>query len=352
MATNNFKNKAARIDFSTVRAPLAHPNPASATEPLARPLTAPGAMLAKTNDMRSAMLRENEELRERVRLTDDLESKLITARNELQAWDGALPTRFLNPAEIRPSAFANRHESSFASTAFDRLRDEIRQAGGNVQPIKVRPVVPVVDGFSYEIVYGHRRHRACQELGIPVKAILENVDDLTLFGEMDRENRERADLSLWEQGVMYDKAMSLGLYPSQRSMATALGLDLSHLNRALTVGRLPAFIVGLFSNPTEISLRMAMKLNEALARDPDGVKKRSTLAEGRKDLRTGKRIVDFLIEAPKPQAPVNLNKGSQRCAQIRFDEAGRPSVTFDEPLNSTQLAELRTLLEQFIEKSS
>jgi hypothetical protein len=46
----------------------------------------------------------------------------------------------LDPRSIRPSTWANRHEASFESAEFEELKAEIADAGGNVQPIKVRPL--------------------------------------------------------------------------------------------------------------------------------------------------------------------------------------------------------------------
>ena len=41
---------------------------------------------------------------------------------------------------IFPSRWANRHESSFATADFIRFKADIEHAGGNVQPIVVRPL--------------------------------------------------------------------------------------------------------------------------------------------------------------------------------------------------------------------
>ncbi|MFD2274834.1 ParB N-terminal domain-containing protein [Undibacterium arcticum] len=87
----------------------------------------------------------------------------------------------------RRQKWANRISDSFTSADFLALKEEITQAGGNVQPIKVRPLVGVAD--RYEIVFGHRRHRACLEAGLPVLCLIEAVSDQELFKEMDREKQ-------------------------------------------------------------------------------------------------------------------------------------------------------------------
>ena len=90
----------------------------------AKAKTAPGSML-QFMTAQSAAVKEAESLRER-----------------LAGFDGALPVRRLDPATVRVSAWANRHEHSYQDAGFLALKAEISAAGGNVQPIKVRPVRP------------------------------------------------------------------------------------------------------------------------------------------------------------------------------------------------------------------
>src|SRR5689334_7013152 len=162
------------------------------------------------------------------------------ATADVGQWGQANPTELLLPGRIRPSRFANRHESSFQGADFEALRTEIKEAGGNIQPIKVRPLAKPEGDVRFEIIFGHRRFEACRQLSLPVLAVVDSVDDRTLFAEMDRENRARKDLSPWEQGVMYRRALNEGLYPSNRKMAEALGVDLGGLGRTLMLADLPA----------------------------------------------------------------------------------------------------------------
>ena len=151
------------------------PAGSSVTAPgLSKPKTGPGSLVAYLQQ-ESEVVHENEAL-----------------KAELSSWSDAMPTREIDPALITASEYANRHEDSFASAEFNDLKAEIAAAGGNVQPIKVRPV-PGSDPQRFEVIFGHRRHRACRELGIPVLAVVESITDAALFVEMDRENRKRED---------------------------------------------------------------------------------------------------------------------------------------------------------------
>ena len=170
-------------------------------------------------------------------------------RQQLKAFEGASVARAMDARSIRPSRWANRHSASFAGSVYVELRDEIASAGGNVQPIKVRPL-PAPDGaVTHEVVFGHRRHRACLELGLPVLAMVESLDDQQLFAEMERENRARANLSVWEQGMMYRRALDEGLFSSQRKLSEALGVDVALVSKALSVARLPESVVAAFESP-------------------------------------------------------------------------------------------------------
>ena len=193
-------------------------------------------------------------------------------RSKLDRLEDATVVELIDPKRIRPSRFANRHELSFTSPDFESLKAEIAAAGRNVQPIKVRPIGEGADEIGeFEIAFGHRRHRACLELGLPVAAIVEELSDSQLFGEMERENRERQDLSPWEQGVMYRRALDEGLFPSLRKLSTALGVQAGNVSTAIQLASLPDEVVAAFPSPLALQFRWGAVLSSALGRDPDHV---------------------------------------------------------------------------------
>ena len=194
--------------------------------------------------------------------------------------------QLIDPRQITLTRWADRHPDSFSSQAFAELKQEIESAGGNVQPIKVRPVRGAAaeqpEGPRFELVYGSRRTRACLELGLPVRAVVdENVDDQALYVQMQRENRGRSNLSAWEQGVSYHKALNEGLFPSARRLAEQIGLDHSNVAKALRVAELPQEIVGAFRSPVDIQFRWAVALDKAYQQHPDAVLSAARLRAGR-----------------------------------------------------------------------
>lgn len=224
--------------------------------------------------------------------------------------------QLIDPRQITLTRWADRHPDSFSSQAFAELKQEIESAGGNVQPIKVRPVrgaaVEQPEGPRFELVYGSRRTRACLELGLPVRAVVdENVDDQALYVQMQRENRGRSNLSAWEQGVSYHKALNEGLFPSARRLAEQIGLDHSNVAKALRVADLPQEIVGAFRSPVDIQFRWAVALDKAYQQDPDAVLSAARLLAGRSPKPAAAEVFRSLTEAVSAKGKPKAKEASR-----------------------------------------
>ncbi|MBH2009450.1 MAG: ParB/RepB/Spo0J family partition protein [Xanthomonadaceae bacterium] len=197
--------------------------------------------------------------------------KIDLLKAEIDALKAAKPVIKIHPNEIKASAWVNRHQDSFKVPEFAAFKAEIESAAGNIQPIKVRPLksVDASGAPKYEIVFGHRRHRACLELGIDVNAIVDDIDEKTMFVEMDRENRERADLRPFEQGLMYARALDSGLFSSLRKLSEEIGADPTNISKAVSLARLPEPILDSFESRLDIQYRWASDLKAALEKEPD-----------------------------------------------------------------------------------
>lgn len=248
------------------------------------------------------------------------ERETVQLRERLAEHEGSLPTRKIDPTTVIPSRWANRHASSFDTPEFARFKADIEQAGGNVQPILVRPSTS--EAGKYELVFGHRRHRACLNLGLPVLAAIAeaSMTDAELFAAMDRENRERADLSVWEQGTMYRRAIEEGMFSSQRRLAEALGVSHTWVGKAIGVAELPEFILQCFRSPIELNIQRAEAISGALQADRKGVQRRA------ERLRQGER----LSAASVVTALIGKNRGHQQQPRdIRSKDALLGRLTWD-----------------------
>ncbi len=261
-----------------------------------------------------------------------VEGELGKLRDRLKEHEGSTPTRKLDPQAVVPSRWANRHPDSFSTAEFARLKQDIELAGGNVQPISVRVLID--QPGRYEIVFGHRRHRACSELGIQVLATIDTsaVSDHELFSAMDRENRERADLSPFEQGTMYRRALDEKLYPSNRRLAEALGVSHTWVANVLLVADLPAPVVDCFRSPLEIQHRHAKSIASALETDRKGVLRRAEKLRAQERPKAATAVVGALIGAstegaePKKQ-PLEID--GKPVGHWSKDGAGRFTVQID-----------------------
>ncbi len=319
--------------------------------------TAPGSML-QFMTAQSAAVKEAELLRER-----------------LAGFDGALPARRLDPRTVAVSSWANRHADSYQDDDFAALKLDIAAAGGNVQAIKVRPIPAAPPGvgrsnpqaadppgatFLYEIVFGHRRHRACLDLGLPVLAVVEDLPEQQLFVEMERENRARKDLSAWEQGMMYARALDQGLYPSNRQLAAAIGRDLGDVGKALSLARLPLAVVQAFRSPLDLQYRWAKPLGDAQQRDPDGLVQRARALKPQAAQCTPRQVFESLVAEAKgptsaaaglkPPTPAELTvrQGARAAAVVALDARGRTVVRFNQPLDDTTRQALVDVLTRFL----
>jgi ParB family transcriptional regulator, chromosome partitioning protein len=177
----------------------------------------------------------------------------------------------LDPKRVRATQFINRDERAFLETdpKFIELKASL-QANGQEHPIRVRPVNgdPVAD---FEIVSGHRRHRACLALdteiqgGFPLLALLDakasESRDLVL--KMYRENEERAELSAFEKGSMFRQWLANEVFPEQSALATAIGVSDATVTKYLQIADLPSSVLAAFEDPRDIAVRWSHDLTKA-----------------------------------------------------------------------------------------
>lgn len=163
---------------------------------------------------------------------------------------GGLPDRFDIDADLQP------------------LIDSIRTLGQGM-PVIVRPRAGMQAAF--EIVAGRRRLLACRHLGIPVKAVVRDIDEDVAIMSQAAENIVRENLSYIERArlaaSMVDDA---GLDPSQVEQAFQCGPP--ERSRYLKIGRgIPGDIAAMIGKAPEIGRPRWEKLADILAADPAAI---------------------------------------------------------------------------------
>jgi ParB family chromosome partitioning protein len=112
-----------------------------------------------------------------------------------------------------------------------QLRESLATYGQQV-PVLLRP--HLAKQGRYEIVYGRRRLKALRDLGLPVKAMIRQLDDHALIMAQGQENTARQDLSFIEK-ASFTAQLAAQDYDRQ-TIAAALSIDLPMLSRMLKVG--------------------------------------------------------------------------------------------------------------------
>ncbi|MTI16173.1 plasmid partitioning protein RepB [Rhodobacteraceae bacterium RKSG542] len=132
----------------------------------------------------------------------------------------------LDPELMDPSFVADRIAVSIDED-FEALKESIAASGQQV-PILARPHPQ--DPERYQIAFGHRRWRACRELGIAVKGFVKALSDEELLIAQGQENHERKNLSFIETALFAHRLSSD--YP-QTVISKAIGKDATTVSKLL-----------------------------------------------------------------------------------------------------------------------
>lgn len=269
----------------------------------------------------------------------------------------------LDPKSVIPSRWMNRHKDSFNCVEFLALKSELQRDGGNRIPIKVRPIQQPnketlkINGASWEIVYGHRRHKACLELGLPVLAFTETIDDQCLVIDMHTENQYRKDLSAYERGLSYARMRDQGLFASQRKLSEALGVDVADISRMIFLSKLDAELLATMRSPLELAIHDADKLRQAWEMNPQLVLSRARKLNESEGPLPAKIAIRRLTETDNSSVggsntvttrPLVI-KG-QKCGQIVIDAFQRVSIQLNDPLSPARIDALEAQMRLFLQK--
>jgi ParB family chromosome partitioning protein len=147
----------------------------------------------------------------------------------------------------------------FEQKDHDLLMQSIKEFGQQV-PILVRPH-PSDDG-RYQIVYGRRRVLAMRDLGLPVNAMIRDLDDDALIMAQGQENSARKDLSFIEK-ANFARQMRDSDY-ERNAMCAALHIDKTVISRMLSiVDRVPIDVIETIGAAPNVGRDRWLKLADA-----------------------------------------------------------------------------------------
>jgi ParB family chromosome partitioning protein len=242
-------------------------------------------------------------------------SEIRDERDQLRALldAGTTGARQLDAALIDPSPYPDRLADD-DEAEFIRFRQTFEQEGQKV-PIQVRPH-PSVDG-RYQVIYGHRRLRAAQELGRPVDALIMEMNDQDLVVSQGIENSSRQDLSWIERAIFAARMANADI--RSRDIKAALGIDDAELAKMRSVTRgIPVRLIEAVGRAPKIGRPRWLEL-ASLLEDNDAVKAASETLSTDKVLPLSSderfKIVLASVKSPKktrPESPNELRDDSGR----------------------------------------
>lgn len=181
----------------------------------------------------------------------------------------------LAPREVRPSPWFPRDQKTPAAQEQSGvLLASIRHFGGNLQPIKVRPVSQChadAHEASFELVYGGCRLQACADLNLPVLALVEELTDQQAFAQANSEQFHAPTLSFLQRGTLYAKAIDQRTFDSARELSAATGTPGWVVDRSLAVYTLLAVIEEMLPTFRDVHEKLSREIVDFAERFPDKV---------------------------------------------------------------------------------
>lgn len=216
----------------------------------------------------------------------------------------------IDPRWIVDSCWTRAADVDRSNPGYLRLREAIERAGGNVQPVKVRPQRSVPLGLldpdrpRFEIVFGHRRTLACSELGLPVLALVEDIDDVQLLQEFTAECGGWKRELPWMLAEAYRRAVDGGLFPSIRRLSEQVGVPLVDVRLLIALAQLPPAIKVAMAG-AKLSRQGAKRVVAAFGRDPVAVLTRA-MAVQRSGRVLSSRVVPVLLGSTDAELSAGL----------------------------------------------
>ena len=164
-----------------------------------------------------------------------------------------------------------RHNRIFDRLNEDNCRDLLDgliAAGRQTEPALVRPLKKRGEG-RFEIIFGARRFwcvKWLREHNYPDFQYLVQVEELTdeeAFRRGDQENRTGKDISPYERGLEFAKALE-AYYTSQSEMADRIRVSESKISRYIALSKVPIEVVNAYAELEHLTIEQGPKIASAL----------------------------------------------------------------------------------------
>lgn len=240
-----------------------------------------------------------------------------------EVWLQEVATELVDVSPYQPRWF-------FDEAGLEALATSI-QTRGLLKPIILRPLA----NGRFELIGGERRLRACRLASIQkILCLVRKLDDheARILAMTDN---EQEDLSDYEWGVGYQKALQDGTESSQRSLARSLGVDVSVVSRRLSLTKLPQDIQDILAKkPSLITNNYAKRFIDLAAANDHvvlevvkemyecGLQQEAALRKI--ELKLAEPGSNVSAEAPKKLEGLGSLKVSGKKLELKFDKSVNP----------------------------
>lgn len=237
----------------------------------------------------------------------------------------------IDPNSIWISSLADRDASFIDDPQFQEDKQSVEKGGQDV-PIKVRPSTNGIK--PYELVYGNRRTIICQQLGIQVKAIIEDLTDVELVRQKYNENERHNQLSAIEKGRAYQSWIDQGVFGSAVELYTELNISKGTYSQYKAISKIHLLITRALGRCyKDLSYRDALRLASA-SKDLDENRIQNVLEHIENNCQTSwsgvkklNSVIEFLSPKEKTQdrkvfdqLPNDLTISGMRAATVTKDK--------------------------------
>ena len=159
---------------------------------------------------------------------------------------------------------------------------------------------------------------------------------------------------------MYLRALDEGLFPSQRKLAEAVGIDLSALGKALNLARLPSVVIQAFPSPLDIQYRWAKPLTDALAENESTVLSKAESLARESNKGSAKVVFEHLVNdaplgggtVPPPIETTVIKSFGKQVGLLSVHRNGSVNVQLDAVvLTEKQVADFAKLITDFLSQT-
>lgn len=207
----------------------------------------------------------------------------------------------IKPEQCRRWHFADR--SAFEFGDIHKLGLDIKN-NGQVEPVIIREIEN--DQFKYEVIAGSRRHKACLEMGLPLKAIVKNVSDHEAFFMQLREN-EKQPISDYSRGIHFNSLVENNK-ATVAELAQLMQCSKEKIYHLLSFANVPSQIWDAVTNMSKVSCRSASTINTLANKGEQYI---SALIEIAEEIRKGagsKRIENMVNQIIYGEQKIEANR--------------------------------------------